>query len=140
MQGMKDWAEVMKTAEDVVLRGDVQALLHHSDRSGIPADDLAKIERLLGQWKGMSGSGMRLESTKVMTPGEFEAANAVEDLDLPIELRDRTKNRSQWNIPPEKIIVFRFTAPDTVDVKGAMVKFTVGAFQRDGQWYFAAKY
>ena len=72
-----------------------------------------------------------------MTLEELEALTKEEKKNMPEWMRNRPSSL-RWNIRPERLIVYNFGSKDPAN--NLKVRMSVGAFQKDEKWFFAAAY
>jgi hypothetical protein len=73
-----------------------------------------------------------------MTFLAYEAFEEEQRKDLPEFIRN-VPSRIKWNLKPDKVIVFSFVSQDPKDTS-TMARYSVGAYQANGFWYFATSY
>lgn len=134
--GIAKWDDVQSNAEAFVLRGDMAALLDHCDSSGVPPDKLSQVMLSLKGWQAAS-SNLMLTNTRVVTFDQYEALQQDSRTNLPPHMRDALSSSVQWNVRPEKMILFTFVDPKDTTTK---VIWSAGAYQTNGLWYFATAY
>ncbi len=137
-KGLAQFDEVRTVAETFVLGGDSDAIRKHTDFAGVPPDALQKVKATLDDWHGVP-STLRLADTKVMTFPEYEALRQEDKKDLPEDMRSALLSAIHWNVKPEKMIVFTFASKDSKDTT-TRVRWSAGAYQTNGLWFFAASY
>jgi hypothetical protein len=134
--GMANWDEVRANAEAFILHGNAKAMLAHCNTSGVPSDKLEALNEFLQEWHG-TPDDLTLTNVAVMTVEQLAALRVEEHKDLPENVRNNFTG-PQWNIKPEKLIVFSFASKDPK--QKLTIRQTVGAFQTNGLWYFATAY
>jgi hypothetical protein len=137
-KGIAQFDEVRSLAESFVLRGDSDAIRKHTDFAGVPPDTAQQVRAMLGDWHGMP-SNLKHTETQVMTFSEYEALQREDKKDLPEDMRNALLSAVRWNVKPEKMIVFTFASTDPKDTS-TRVRWSAGAYQTNGLWFFAASY
>lgn len=137
-KGIAQFDEVLSLAESFVLRGDADAIRKHTDFAGVPPDAAQKVRAMLDDWSGIPGNLKRTE-TQVMTFAEYEIMRREDKKDLPEDMRTALLSSVRWNVQPEKMIVFTFASKDPNDTS-TRVRWSAGAYQTNGLWFFAASY
>jgi hypothetical protein len=137
-KGIAQFDEVRSLAESFVLRGDSDAIRTHTDFAGVPPDAVQKVRAMLDDWHGIP-SNLKHTETQVMTFTEYEALQREDKKDLPEDMRNALLSAVQWNVKPEKMIVFTFASKDPKDTS-TRVRWSAGAYQTNGLWFFAASY
>ena len=134
--GMSIWEEVRANAEAFILHGKVNAMLAHCNTTGVPPNKLEALNTFLQEWQG-APDDLKLTTINVMTVEQLDALRREEDKDLPENIRNQLTG-PQWNIKPEKVVVFSFASKDPNIKKN--FRWSVGAYQTNGSWYFATAY
>lgn len=136
ISGIAKWDDVQSNAEAFVLHGNMAALLSHCDSSGVPSDKLSQVMLALKGWHAAS-SNLMFTNTQVVTFDQYEALQQDLHTNLPQHMRDVVSSSVQWNVRPEKMILFTFVDPKDTTTK---VIWSAGAYQTNGLWYFATAY
>ncbi len=137
-KGIAQFDEVRSLAEAFVLRGHSDAIRKHTDFTGVPPDAVEKIKTAWDDWHGIP-STLRLTDTKVMTFPEYEVLQQEDKKDLPEDMRRALISAIRWTVKPEKMVVFTFASKDPKDTT-TRVRWSAGAYQTNGLWFFAASY
>lgn len=137
-KGLAQFDEVRSVAEAFVLRADTVTYRKHTDFTGVPADTLQHINATLDNWHGVPGT-LKLTDTKVMTSTEYETFEQEDNKDIPEDMRSAVLSAIRWNIKPDKVIVFTFRSKDPNDTN-TIARWSAGAYQTNGLWYFSAGY
>lgn len=136
--GFPDWNDAQASAEAFVLHGDGNAILDHANMNGVPSAKVKQIKSVLADWRGVSDLSMTCSSTQVMTFTEFRTLEQNEKKDLPEDMQNALLSGIQWNVEPEKMIVFTFVSKYPHDKANA--KYSVGAYRTNNLWWFATSY
>ena len=73
-----------------------------------------------------------------MTFAEFQTFRRDEKKELPEDMRKAVLSSIEWNVKPEKVIVFTFDSKDPQEK--AKVEYSVGAYRTNGLSRFATSY
>jgi hypothetical protein len=136
--GVATWDEVRSLADAFALRGDSEAIRKHTDFASVPADAAQKLKTTLDDWHGVP-SDLTPTGTKVLTFAEYEVLQREDKKELPDDMRKALLSATRWNVKPEKVIVFTFASKDTKETT-TTVRWSAGAYQTNGLWFFAASY
>ena len=134
--GIATWDEARSLAEAFALRGDARAVRDHLNLSGVPPEQLELLKTVIDHPPAIPAN-LKHAGTQVMTFPECEAQEREDDKNLPEDMRNALHSAIQWNVTPEKMIVFTFTNAFDATAK---VRRSVGAYQTNGLWFFAASY
>jgi hypothetical protein len=135
--GLATWEDVHASAEAFVLRGNSDAILDHTDTSGVPTEKVQQIKLVLADWHGPPGT-LTCTSTQVMTFAEYQVLQRDEKKELPEDMRNAVLSSIEWNVKPEKVIVFKFDSKDPSEK--ASVTYSAGAYRTNDLWWFATSY
>ncbi|WP_038164281.1 hypothetical protein [Verrucomicrobium sp. BvORR106] len=137
-EGIAQLDEVQSLAERFVLHGESGAILAHLNLDGVPPDAAQKARITFEKWRGVPDH-LKHTGTQVLSFTEYEAQRREDKKDLSEEMRNALLSGIRWNVTPEKLIVFTFGSKDPKDTT-TIVRWSAGAYQSNGLWYFAASY
>jgi hypothetical protein len=129
--GISEWNDVYAAAINMALNADPTAFLLSLDRSGVPESRWSEPESLILHWKK---SKLRSHYVETLDLTLSEHENFLEEKRKLADPDSTPIKASNWNIAPARVLVFRFERKK--EKSEFSTSITIGAFQRNGLWYF----
>jgi hypothetical protein len=128
--GLADVAEARRGAEAFMLHAEVDAVIRHMESGMITGEEEKAFHDFAKRWK-LAQLREHPARTETRTLAEFEEDRKKFQKGWPVEM---PYTPVQWAHPPEVVFVFYFETKGGKEPLSGM--YFVGAYRRDGLWYF----